>query len=595
MYETTTTHYSGYRPGGHYLTSLDVGEYGERASAKKRRQNLYKEDLQLQMAERNAAKQRERIQDMSVNASGYLDPEKGPERLKPLGGTDWTQYRSRWDSRVRPYHTLFLYDENKRPRAPPPVVVHGSISPSPTVTVPVRVVPQASSPVRRVIWQGSPRTARVDYSPRPMSLPSYSEPRARPREPIVSSEKPNLGTLDPPHRLNFTAPVPAPAPLSYRAPMDSGYGIMAARDISLVPQVPLVQPLQPIHYPDTRPIIIQQPAPAIPWQGPKYNPIQLEVPVKSSALLPEPKYRAAIDKPLDDLNDKLEEARLKIKLERDNEEHKRRLQRELDENQRRLRDSEAEARRRLEELRLESENRRREAERQRREWERLMRLKELERPRSIPTVVVKPGSGRNRLLDDMDLYRQKLREERRMIEELLMNRRPIEPGKLDIKVVRKNKERQVDIPPTPKTDDNANPENVHVFTDLKHRDYRSRREFRSIFPEVPYTNMKLEWQQGALLKQQEEALRALRGAKTDSEKQVIMKKYFFTRPVWMDREITPFARTRKYRGCGTSVDIESRLGRIDEVSDGLRFRDHRPSSADTLNDDTWLRPSSADV
>ncbi|XP_046366354.1 uncharacterized protein LOC124142090 isoform X5 [Haliotis rufescens] len=506
MNETTTTHYSNYKPGGYYLTSLDVGEYGERASAKKRRQNHYKADLQLQMAERHAAKQRERIQDMSVNASGYLDPEKGPDRLKPLGGIDWTQYRSRGDSKVRPYHTLFLYDENKD----------------------------------------------------------------------VKQEKQEQ--------------VQPAAPISYRAPMDSGYGIMAARDISLVPQVPLVQPLQPIHYPDNRPIIIQQPAPAYQWQGPKYNPIQMEVPVRSSALLPEPRYRAAIDKPLDDLNDKLEEARLKIKLERDNEEHKRRLQRELDENQRRLRDSESEARRRLEELRLESENRRREAERQRREWERLMRLKELERPRTIPTVVVKPGSGRNRLLDDMDLYRLKLREERRMIEELLMNRRPIEPAKLDIKVVRKNKERQIDVPPTPKTDDNANPENVHVFTDLKHRDYRSRREFRSIFPEVPYTNMKLEWQQGALLKQQDEALRALRGAKTDSEKQVIMKKYFFTRPVWMDREITPFSRLRKYHNYS-----ESRLGRIDEVSDGFGFRSHRPSSADTLNDDTWLRPSSADV
>ncbi|XP_046366335.1 uncharacterized protein LOC124142090 isoform X2 [Haliotis rufescens] len=570
MNETTTTHYSNYKPGGYYLTSLDVGEYGERASAKKRRQNHYKADLQLQMAERHAAKQRERIQDMSVNASGYLDPEKGPDRLKPLGGIDWTQYRSRGDSKVRPYHTLFLYDENKRPRAPPPVVVHRSLSPPPpTVAVPVQVVPQASP--RRVIWQGSPRTARTDYVHRPVSWPSFSEPRARPREPLGPSEKPNLGSIDPPHRLNFTAPVQPAAPISYRAPMDSGYGIMAARDISLVPQVPLVQPLQPIHYPDNRPIIIQQPAPAYQWQGPKYNPIQMEVPVRSSALL-------------------LEEARLKIKLERDNEEHKRRLQRELDENQRRLRDSESEARRRLEELRLESENRRREAERQRREWERLMRLKELERPRTIPTVVVKPGSGRNRLLDDMDLYRLKLREERRMIEELLMNRRPIEPAKLDIKVVRKNKERQIDVPPTPKTDDNANPENVHVFTDLKHRDYRSRREFRSIFPEVPYTNMKLEWQQGALLKQQDEALRALRGAKTDSEKQVIMKKYFFTRPVWMDREITPFSRLRKYHNYS-----ESRLGRIDEVSDGFGFRSHRPSSADTLNDDTWLRPSSADV
>jgi hypothetical protein len=52
---------------------------------------------------------RERLQDMNVNASGWLDPEKRPERLKPLGGTNWTEQRSQRTDRVRPYHTLFLY------------------------------------------------------------------------------------------------------------------------------------------------------------------------------------------------------------------------------------------------------------------------------------------------------------------------------------------------------------------------------------------------------------------------------------------------------------------------------------------------------
>ena len=47
---------------------------------------------------------------MSVNASGWLDPEKRPERLKPLGGLHWTEVRDRRSDRVRPYHTLFLYD-----------------------------------------------------------------------------------------------------------------------------------------------------------------------------------------------------------------------------------------------------------------------------------------------------------------------------------------------------------------------------------------------------------------------------------------------------------------------------------------------------
>ncbi|XP_076440132.1 uncharacterized protein LOC143279819 isoform X2 [Babylonia areolata] len=90
-------------------TSLLVG-MEDRDSAKRRRQEEYRQDLELQIREREAAKQRERLQDMLVDASGWLDPEKRPERLKPLGGANWTEQRGRRNDRVRPYHSLFTYD-----------------------------------------------------------------------------------------------------------------------------------------------------------------------------------------------------------------------------------------------------------------------------------------------------------------------------------------------------------------------------------------------------------------------------------------------------------------------------------------------------
>ncbi|KAL8590479.1 hypothetical protein ACOMHN_011692 [Nucella lapillus] len=90
------------------------GGMNERDSAKKRRQDDYRQDLELQIREKQAAKQRERLQDMSVDASGWLDPEKRPDRLKPLGGIHWADQRGRRDERVRPYHTLFMYDRLQR-------------------------------------------------------------------------------------------------------------------------------------------------------------------------------------------------------------------------------------------------------------------------------------------------------------------------------------------------------------------------------------------------------------------------------------------------------------------------------------------------
>ena len=55
---------------------------------------------------------REKYQGMQVNASGWLDPEKAPGRLKPLGGTGYSTWRTPRDTRVQHYHTLlFQYDQ----------------------------------------------------------------------------------------------------------------------------------------------------------------------------------------------------------------------------------------------------------------------------------------------------------------------------------------------------------------------------------------------------------------------------------------------------------------------------------------------------
>ncbi|XP_041359398.1 uncharacterized protein LOC121375807 isoform X2 [Gigantopelta aegis] len=516
--------------GGEFSTSLNLGS-GERTSAKMRAKESLRRDLELQMRERSAAKKRERLQDMSVNASGWLDPEKGPERLKPLGGVDWTVRKTGRESRVQPYHTLFLYDEQKRA-------------------------------------QGIPRER-------------YIEPEIT----GIVTDRPrlDLGKLDPPPDIVYRSNTLGPAP-TYRAPPVYDYGGYQAPPImNTGPSVPLVAPLQPIPQYQHQPVVIQ--APSVEPYVPRYMPFQTEI-ITSRVNL--------VD------NDKL-----RLRMERENDDYRRRLQKEMDDGQKRLRDQELEAQRRLELMRIESEARRRELERQRYEWERLWRLRNRERPRSIP-IIVQPQNDRNKLLDEMDLYRRRLRDERRLIEELLMNRKPIQKENLDIRVIKKEKKQAQPIPVTPPTPDNANPENVHVFTSLKHKDHESRREFRSIFPDVPYTNKKLEWQQGALLKLQEQALEELRNAKTDKERDIIYKKYFFTQPVWLDREITPFGRkyVRSRVYTTGSLDCENPRGRMrglstdpDSVLDNykLHLRSHRASSADTLTDETWLRPSSADI
>nr|KAG5710292.1 hypothetical protein BaRGS_009008 [Batillaria attramentaria] len=79
---------------------------------------------------------------------------------------------------------------------------------------------------------------------------------------------------------------------------------------------------------------------------------------------------------------------------------------------------------------------------------------------------------------DMGDYRQKLIDERKRIEELLK----ASPKTTHSKISRQGEQRQY---------------------------FDARYEFRSIFPDVPFTNRRLEQQQDALIRQQEANLRTI--------------------------------------------------------------------------------------
>ncbi|XP_076462492.1 uncharacterized protein LOC143294858 isoform X4 [Babylonia areolata] len=483
--------------------TLNVGR-DERDSAKQKRRHEYKQDLELQIKEKDAARQRERLQDMNVNASGYLDPEKRPDRFKPLGGVHWLDQREKKSTeRVRPYHTLFLYDREVEPK-------------------------------RTFAAAGVPPNNAVDQA--------YNFFGAR----------------------------------------DLGYGGGGGGGS-------IVQPIS-IPVADHRPIIVHAQGGGDGYHAPRFNPFH------SKGGDTNRDYQSLL----------LITQSEKDRIRRDNEEFQRRLRQELEEERRKLNDQENEARRRLEELRREAEERRKEAERNRREAERLKKEAE-KKPATEPAP--RPASKKWKLYYDMDDYRLRLIEERKKIEELLKAGKPVNEA-WDLKVVRKPPR---NLPPTPKSADRANRDNVNDFNHLKHRD--QRREFRSVFPDMPFTNRRLEQQQEALLRQQQSFLSDTSTHRRRTSMKVdVPPRRAVSRPNWMDRAPTPFPHVLRKRDRLYTSHSEGDLDRInrrnrereqildnsgqnDDVAlDELKLRHHRPSSTETLADDTWLRPSStADI
>ncbi|XP_025111173.1 trichohyalin-like isoform X1 [Pomacea canaliculata] len=516
----------------------------DRDSAKKRRRDAYRQDLELQIKERDAARIRERLQDMNVNASGWLDPEKRPERFKPLGGVHWTEQRGVRDSKVKPYHTLFLYgkvpeDGDRRQQTT------GQVADQPLIT------DRSSRPIdSHRVHLDTPAGLRyqpVTYAGSALGAPNNSVDQA----------------------YNFFATMN----------LDNGGGNRS-----------IVQPIS-IPYVDNRPIIVTGQTGGGEYHGPKFNPFDQKDDMRE--------MRSLLGL------SQMEAERARARMERDNEEFHRKLRKELDDERRKLQDQESEARRRMEEMRRQAEERRKEAERQRLEAERLKREAET-MPKAEP---VKPRpESKTAFYNTINDYKKQLEEERKKIEELLKSPPKKEKEVWDIKVLQRPR-----IPPTPKSADRAKRENVQIFNDLKHRDFETRQQFLSIFPDIPWTNRRLELQQDALIRQQEAKLRTLASTERTGRMEIeIPPRRAVSRPDWLDRNPTPFPHVLKKRDkLYTSQSWGGDLDRIDrnnqereriignlssrneeDVIDELRLRRHRPASAETLTDDTWLRPSS---
>ncbi|XP_077864371.1 centrosome and spindle pole-associated protein 1-like [Saccoglossus kowalevskii] len=134
-------------------------------------------------------------------------------------------------------------------------------------------------------------------------------------------------------------------------------------------------------------------------------------------------------------------------------------------------------------------------------------------------------SSRSRVGDNKDVIhalsamRRQLHSEQKRIQQQLENREydaydPV-PGaryrkrtpQVDVFEMARNKEA---VYPRRTSTEPANTNTVAEFTELKHRNGKSRQEFRSLYPEHPNSNSTLETQQNALIQQQEEKLNAIR-------------------------------------------------------------------------------------
>ncbi|XP_069127982.1 centrosome and spindle pole-associated protein 1-like isoform X1 [Argopecten irradians] len=108
------------RPPGDFFATLPLGKsegtrdrgQQDRDSATRRKKQKYRDELQLQMRDKVAAKTREKREELLVAASGYLDPEKTPVRVKNLPGQPGVSPRRRIRSpEVVAYHSKIVQNQ----------------------------------------------------------------------------------------------------------------------------------------------------------------------------------------------------------------------------------------------------------------------------------------------------------------------------------------------------------------------------------------------------------------------------------------------------------------------------------------------------
>ncbi|XP_060072577.1 centrosome and spindle pole-associated protein 1-like isoform X2 [Ylistrum balloti] len=390
--------------------------------------------------------------------------------------------------------------------------------------------------------------------------------------------------------------------------------------------------------------------------------------------------------------DQLKKEQEKIEEEKENrrlEEQRQRIQRDFDEEQRKKREKEEENRRKQEELIRKNEEKRREAERAKREKAEIRqrdrereldeqkRFESQQRTSSPPvpslrsklaTVDGEPArpppeplqrANSSEVLRELANMRQQLESERKRVEGAL-NKQKNEPEVFDPRLVQRPPPKEVDVferatqgnaSVPQRVSDNANPKNIQEFQDLKYKgDTESRRAFRSMFPEQPYTNTTLESQQDAMLRQQNEQIRTLKDrsyvppndlgmsarqgtgtprsllqantAFIDVENVNHFPEDFDDMPKRNDsarlrrrERVTPLhdlAGPSNVMGSVSSLDVDglqrkndARIRRLQQINaDEVSMTDpdeilenfmakqryNRPPSGQTLQDDTWLQP-----
>ncbi|XP_021345259.1 trichohyalin-like [Mizuhopecten yessoensis] len=159
-------------------------------------------------------------------------------------------------------------------------------------------------------------------------------------------------------------------------------------------------------------------------------------------------------------------------------------------------------------------------------------------PKARPPPEPVQRANSSDVLRELANMRQQLESERKRVEGAL-NKQRNEPEVFDPRLVQRPPPKEVDVferatqgnaSVPQRVTDNANPKNIQEFQDLKYKapdegpvrppaaptseastgDTESRRAFRSMFPEQPYTNNTLESQQDAMLRQQNEQIRTLK-------------------------------------------------------------------------------------
>ncbi|XP_075682259.1 centrosome and spindle pole-associated protein 1 isoform X2 [Rhinoderma darwinii] len=178
----------------------------DKGEAQKRRKEHYRQDLMEQMAEQQRNKRREKEMELKVAASGAVDPEKQPDRLRQFGAI--IRQHETADRNV-PYRPGVLVDPQKTSR---------------TVFENKPFVEEKSPPERpRVAFQTHLPVSAVTGNAFPIALNPANEEYHR----VISN---TLGEIVAPRIAAVPPPQPPVLVENYRTPYDDAYYYYGARN-----------------------------------------------------------------------------------------------------------------------------------------------------------------------------------------------------------------------------------------------------------------------------------------------------------------------------------------------------------------------------